>query len=107
MEVTITDEALKETKSIAEKQKIRKPAIYLDIARTCCSSIPKVDVVDQTSSKFEIIDKANGIPICACDLIKSFLKENEERNDLELKVDLIIPYGLSFQLLKTSNIEDA
>jgi uncharacterized protein YqkB len=106
MKVTITDEALKETKSIAENRKIRKPAVYLDIARTCCSSIPKVDVVDQTSSKFEIIGNIKGIPICACDLIKKFLKENEERNDLELKVDLIIPYGLSFQLLKTLNIED-
>ena len=100
MKVTITDEAIKETKSNAERQKIRKPAVYLDIVRTCCSSIPKVDVIDQTSSKFEIIDNINGIPISACDLIKKFLKENEERNDLELKVDLIAPYGLSFQLLK-------
>ena len=107
MKVTVTDEALKEIKSIAERQKIRKTAVYLDVVRTCCSSIPKVDVVDQTSSKFEITPNIKGIPICACDLIKKFLKENEERNDLELNVDLIIPYGLSFQILKTSKIEDA
>jgi len=100
MKVTITDEAIKETKSIAERQNIRKPVVYLDIVRTCCSSIPKVDIVDQTSSKLEIVGNVNGIPICACDLIKKFLKEDEERNDLELKVDLIAPYGLSFQLLK-------
>jgi Fe-S cluster assembly iron-binding protein IscA len=107
MKVIITDEALKEIKSIAEKQKIREAAVYLDLARSCCSSIPKVDVVDQTSSKLEIICHANGISISACDPIAEFLKENEERNDLELKVDLIMPYGLIFQLLKTSNIEDA
>jgi uncharacterized protein YqkB len=100
MKVTITDDALKEIKSIAEKQKIRKAAVYLDLARSCCSSIPKVDVVDQTSSKLEITCNVNGISISTCDLIKKFLKENEERNDLELKVDLIAPYGLSFQLLK-------
>jgi len=107
MKVIITDYALKEIESIAEKQKIRKAAVYLDLARSCCSSIPKVDVVDQTSSKLEIICNVNGISIAACDPITEFLKENEERNDLELKVDLIIPYGLSFQLLKTSKIEDA
>jgi len=107
MKVTITDDALKEIKSIAEKQKIRKAAVYLDLARSCCSSTPKVDVVDQTSSKLEIICNVNGISISACDPIAEFLKENEEGNGFELKVNLIIPYGLSFQLLKTSNIEDA
>lgn len=117
MKVTITDEAIKETKSIAERQKIRKPALYLDLApASCCSScgpIPMVDVVDQTSSKLEIFGNVNGIPLCASDRIKNFLKENEEQNDLELKVDLIIPWGtlsskyLSFQLLKDSKIEDA
>ena len=86
---------------MAERQKIRKPVVYLDVVRTCCSLAPKVDVVDQTSSKFEIIDNVKGIPISASDLIKKFLKENEERNDLELKVDYIKPYGLHFQLLKT------
>ena len=100
MKVTITDEALREAKSFAERQKIRKPVVYLDVVRTCCSSIPKVSVADQTSNKFEIIDNSKGIPICACDLIREFLKENEERNDLEIKVDIIAPYGLSFQLLK-------
>jgi hypothetical protein len=55
----------------------------------------------------EIVGNVNGIPICASDRIKNFLKENEEQNDLELKVDLIIPLGLSFQLLKDSKIEDA
>jgi uncharacterized protein YqkB len=107
MKVTITNDAIKETKSIAERQKIRKPVLYLDLAQSCCSSIPKVDVVDQTSSKLEIVGNVNGIPICASDRIKNFLKENEEQNDLELKVDLIIPLGLSFQLLKDSKIEDA
>ena len=101
MRITITDGALKETKLVAERQKIRKPAVYLDVVRTCCSLAPKVDVVDQTSSKFEIIDCINGMPISASDLIKNLLKQNEEQNDLELKVDYIKPYGLHFQLLKT------
>ncbi len=47
------------------------------------------------------------MPISASDLIKEFLKENEERDDLELNVDLITPFGLSFQFLRTSNVEDA
>ena len=101
MRITITDGALKETKLVAERQKIRKPAVYLDVVRTCCSFAPKVDVVDQTSSKFEIIDNVNGMPISASDLIKNLLKQNEEQNDLDLKVDYIKPYGLHFQLLKT------
>ena len=86
---------------MAERQKIRKPVVYLDVVRTCCSLAPKVDVVDQTSSKFEIIDNVNGIPISASDLIKNLLKQNEGQNDLELKVNYIKPYGLHFQLLKT------
>jgi len=101
MRITIIDGALKETKLVAERQKIRKPAVYLDVAKTCCSLAPKVNVVDQTSSKFEIIDNVNGMPISASDLIKNLLKQNEEQNDLELKVDYIKPYGLHFQLLKT------
>jgi len=101
MKITVTDDALKEIKSITEKQKIRKAGVYLDLARSCCSSTPKVDVVDQTSSKLETICNVNGISIAACDPIKEFLKENEEGNDFELKVDLIMPYGLSFQIIKT------
>ena len=85
---------------MVKRQKIRKPAVYLDVVRTCCSFAPKVDVVDQTSNKFEIIDNVNGIPISASDLIKNLLKQNKEQNDLELKVDYIKPYGLHFQLLK-------
>ena len=106
MKITVTDDALKEIKSIAEKQKITKAAVYLDLVRSCCSSTPKVDVVDQTSSKLEIVCNVNGISIAACDPITEFLKENEEGNDFELKVDLIAPYGLSFQVLKISKTED-
>jgi len=101
MRITITDGALKETKLVAERQKIRKPAVYLDVVRTCCSLAPKVDVVDQTSNKFEIIDNVNGMPISASDLIKNLLMREKEQNDLELKVDYIKPDGLHFQLLKT------
>jgi len=107
MRITITDRALKETKLVAERQKIEKPAIYLDVVRTCCSLAPKVDVVDQTSGKFEIIDNVNGMPISASDLIIDLLKRDKEQNDLELKVNYNKRYGLHFQLLKTSNIEDA
>jgi Fe-S cluster assembly iron-binding protein IscA len=107
MKITVTDGALKEIKSIAEKQKMTKPVVYLDLVRSCCSSTPKVDVVDQTSSKLETICNVNGISIAACDPIAEFLKENEEGNDFELKVDLIMPYGLSFQIIKISKIEDA
>jgi uncharacterized protein YqkB len=106
MKITVTDDALEKIKSIAERQKITKAAVYLDLVRSCCSSTPKVDVVDQTSSKLETICNVNGISISACDLIKEFLKENEGGNDFELKVDLIAPYGLSFQLLKISKTED-
>jgi len=106
MKITVTDGALKEIKSIAEKQKMTKPVVYLDLVRSCCSSTPKVDVVDQTSSKLETICNVNGISIAACDPIAEFLKENEEGNDFELKVDLIMPYGLSFQIIKISKIED-
>jgi len=97
--VTITDEALQEIKLITERQKIRKPAVYLDIVKTCCSSMPKVDVVDQTLRKIEIIDNANGVPVCVGDLLKNLLNGNEELNSVELKVDLIPSYGLFFQLL--------
>ncbi len=107
MKVIITDDAVKEIKSIAERQKIRKPALYLDLTQSCCSPIPKVDVIDQTSIQLETICYANGISISACEPIAEFLKENKERNDVELKVDLIMPYGLIFQLLKTSNTEGA
>jgi Fe-S cluster assembly iron-binding protein IscA len=107
MKITVTDGALKEIKSIAEKQKMTKPVVYLDLVRSCCSSTPKVDVVDQTSSKLETICNVNGISIAACDPIAEFLKENEEGHDFELKVDLIMPYGLSFQIIKISKIEDA
>jgi len=107
MKITITKEALEEIKSVAEREKIKNPAIYLDLEKSCCGSMPKVEVVEQTSEKSEMLDNANGIPFFACALIKKFFKENEERNNLQLKVDLIIPYGLSFQILETSNIDSS
>ena len=105
MKITVTEEALEEIKSVAEREKIKTPAVYLDIEKSCCGSVPKVEVVEQTLEISEMLDNANGIPFFACDLIKKFFKENEERNNLQLKVDLIIPYGLSFQILDTPNID--
>jgi uncharacterized protein YqkB len=104
VKITVTKEALEEIKSVAEREKIKNPAVYLDLEKSCCGSVPKVEVVEQTLGGSEMLDNANGIPFFACGLIKKFFKENEERNNLQLKVDLIIPYGLSFQILETSNI---
>jgi Fe-S cluster assembly iron-binding protein IscA len=105
MRITITDRALKETKLVAERQKMEKPAIYLDVVRTCCSLAPKVDVVDQMSGKSEIIDNVNGMPISASDLIIDLLKREKEQNDLELKVKYTKRYGLHFQLLKLQTLK--
>jgi uncharacterized protein YqkB len=105
MKITVTKEALEEIKSVAEREKIENPAVYLDLEKSCCGSMPKVEVVEQTLERSEMLDNANGIQFFACDLIKKFFNENEERNNLQLKVDLIIPYGLSFQILETSNID--
>lgn len=105
MKITVAKEALEEIKSVAEREKIKNPAVYLDLEKSCCGSMPKVEVVEQTIEKSEMLYDANGIAFFACDLIKKFFKENEERNNLQLKVDIIIPYGLSFQILETSSID--
>jgi len=95
--VTITDEALKEIRLIADRQNIKKPAVYLNAVKTCCSYMPKVDVVDQTLRKIEVIDTANGVSVCVGDFLKKLLNGNEEPNSLELKVDLTPSHDLYFQ----------
>jgi Fe-S cluster assembly iron-binding protein IscA len=104
--VTITDEAIKELRLIADRQNIKNPAVYLNVVRTCCSYMPKVDVVDQTLRKIEVIDTANGVSVCVGDFIKKLLIENEELNSVELKVYLTPAHDLYFQFL-TRNVENA
>ncbi|MGQ9542994.1 MAG: hypothetical protein ACUVTM_02725 [Candidatus Bathyarchaeia archaeon] len=103
MKITVTKEALAEIKSVAEREKIKNPAVYLDIEKSCCSSVPKVEVGEQTLGDSEMLENVNGIPVFACDLIKNLFTEDKERNDLELQVDFLLPYGLLFQFLKTSD----
>jgi hypothetical protein len=105
MKLSISEEALKEIKSVAEREKIKNLAVYLDLGKSCCGLTPKVDVVEQASNRSEILTNVNGVPIFACDLIRDLFKEDEKRNSLELKVDFLTPYGLIFQFLNTSDVE--
>jgi uncharacterized protein YqkB len=105
MKISVTNEALEEINSVTEREEIKNPAVYLDLEQSCCGFVPKVEVVEQTLDKSEMLDNVNGILFFACDLIKKFFKENKERNNLQLEVDLLIPYGLSFQILETSNTD--
>jgi len=90
MNVTITDKAIKEIRSIAERQKIKNAAVYLDIAKTCCSMIPFVKVIEQMDAGFEAIKNIAGMPIYSCDLIKQILVN---RDDIRAEIDLARLFG--------------
>ena len=103
MRVIMTDECINEIKLMVEQENIKEPLIYLDIEGTCCHLSPKVAVIDQTTTKFEIVSKVNDLSISASDLIKSLFEKNKGE-DSELKVDYMGPLGFSIRLLTTSNI---
>jgi len=85
MNVTITDGALKEIRSIAERKKIKDVAVYLDIVTTCCSMIPFVKVIEQQDAGSEAIKNVAGMPIYSCDLIKQILMNQD---DVKAEIDL-------------------
>jgi hypothetical protein len=95
MRVSITDEALNKIQLMVKQDTIRNPLIYLDIEGTCCHLHPKITVIEQTNTTFEIVTKINDLSISLSSTLTNLFKKNKE--DSELKVNYKIPSGFSFQ----------